>query len=213
MQQDPSATVYIVDDDLDMRESLAWLVRSIGLEAQTYGSAEQFLNELPADPKGCLVLDVRMPQISGIELYERLAARGDPMPVIFMTAFADVPMAIRAFKSGATEFIEKPFNKQELLERVQRAIAKDEAARADRVQRDKTKSLMDSLTRKEAEVLEMLMSGLPNKSIAAKLGITERAVEMRRATLTKKLGVSSLAEMIRLIADYDRLSKGTGPKT
>jgi len=192
------ATVYVVDDDPDMRDSLRWLMSTVGLEVQTFASAEVFLRDFTPDGAGCIVLDVRMPETSGLDLFETLAARGETMPVIFITAFADVPMAIRAMKSGAVEFVEKPFNRQTLLEKVQRAIKDDIARRALFADREAIRARFRSLTDKEREVVGMIMDGRPNKSIATQLDITPRAVEMRRANLMKKLGVRSLVEMMRM---------------
>ncbi|MDQ3332298.1 MAG: response regulator [Planctomycetota bacterium] len=191
--------VHVVDDDRDMRDSLAWLMQSVGLEVETYDSARDFLDRFTfgASP-GCLVFDVRMPGTSGLELYEALIAHGQSMPVVFITAYADVPMAIRAMKSGAVEFVEKPFNRQALLERVQRAVREDADRRQRIAERKAVEDRFRRLTDKENAVLELVISGMPNKSIAARLAVTPRAVEMRRASLMKKLGVSSLAELLRL---------------
>ena len=191
-------TVYIVDDDPDMRDSLRWLMSTVGLAVETFESAGQFHREFAPKGPGCLVLDVRMPGSSGLDLFEELTERGDCMPVIFITAHADVPMAIRAMKSGAVEFVEKPFNRQTLLEKVQRAIKDDIARRALLADRDAIRARFRTLTEKEREVLGLLMDGHPNKAIAGILEITPRAVEMRRAGLMKKLGTRSLVEMMRL---------------
>jgi two-component system, LuxR family, response regulator FixJ len=191
-------TVYIVDDDPDMRDSLRWLMSTVGLAVETFGSAEEFLRELAPRGPGCLVFDVRMPGTSGLDLFEELTARGDCMPVIFITAHADVPMAIRAMKSGAVEFVEKPFNRQTLLEKVQRAIKDDISRRALQANREAIHARFRRLTDKEREVLALIMDGRPNKAIASILAITARAVEMRRASLMKKLGTQSLVEMMRL---------------
>ncbi len=190
--------VYIVDDDPDMRDSLRWLMTTVGLRANVYPSADEFLSDFRPKGPGCLVFDVRMPGTSGLDLYERLVARGQEMPVIFITAFADVPMAVRAMKSGAIEFVEKPFNRQELLDRVQRAIREDTDRRQAKADRDSIRRRFQSLTQKEQEVLEFVKNGLPNKAISSQLEITPRAVEMRRSSLMKKLGVHSLAELLRL---------------
>lgn len=190
--------VYIVDDDPDMRDLLRWLLKTVGLRARTYASAAEFLGDLDRDGPGCLLLDVRMPGMSGLDLFEELVARGDARPVLFITAYADVPMAVRALKSGAVEFVEKPFNRQTLLEKVQRAI-KDDADRRGRIAaRGELRARFDRLTDKEREVLELIEQGRPNKEIAVRLGITPRAVELRRSGLMRKLGASSLIELLRL---------------
>ncbi len=192
------ATVYVVDDDPDMRDSLRWLMATVGLGVETFASADAFLKGFRPQGPGCLVFDVRMPGTSGLDLFEELARRGEAMPVIFITAHADVPMAIRAMKSGAVEFVEKPFNRQTLLEKVQRAIKDDVARRALFADREAIRARFRALTAKEREVLGMIMEGRPNKAIAIQLAITPRAVEMRRASLMKKLGARSLVEMMKL---------------
>jgi FixJ family two-component response regulator len=196
MMQEP--TVFIVDDDPDLRDSLRWLMTTVGLRVEVFATAAEFLQEPPRRGPGCLVFDVRMPGMSGLDLYESLVARGERMPVIFITAFADVPMAIRAMKSGAVEFVEKPFNRQELLDRVQRAIHADIARRRQIAAREAVRKRFQRLTAKEREVLELIKEGQPNKVISAQLDITSRAVEMRRANLMKKLGVRTLAELLRM---------------
>lgn len=200
--------VHIVDDDADMRDSLTYLMRSVGLAVKVYGNATEFLALYRDDHPGCLLFDVRMPDISGLELYERLKAQGVSLSVIFMTAFADVPMAVRALKSGAIEFIEKPFNRQTLLDKIQRAIASDISRRKDYDHwRDVGRRLAE-LTARERCVLELVLTGIPNKSIAQKLEITERTVEMRRASLIRKLQVQSTVELIRLVTQYEIFANG-----
>jgi len=196
-------TVTIVDDDPDMRDSLRWLMRTVGLHVETYASAAEFLRDSAPDGPGCLVFDVRMPGTSGMELYEGLVARGEERPVIFITAHADVPMAVRALKSGAVEFVEKPFNRQTLLEKVQRAIQDDADRRRQHADRDALRARFRGLTDKEREVLAFIKDGRPNKAIATLLQITPRAVEMRRSGLMKKLGTRSLVELIRLTFDLE----------
>jgi FixJ family two-component response regulator len=196
-------TVYIVDDDPDMRDSLRWLLKTVGLRGVTFASAEQFVREFAAEGPACLILDVRMPGTGGLDLFEELTERGVKIPAIFITAHADVPMAVRAMKSGAVEFLEKPFNAQVLLDKVQRAIRDD----ADRLARQAAlaefRARLGKLTGKEREVLEMIRDGRPNKEIASRLEVTPRAVEMRRASLMKKLGVGSLPELLRLAIGLD----------
>jgi len=197
-----------VDDDPDMRDSLHWLLRTVGLRVALYASADEFLDQFTSDAPGCLVFDVRMPGVSGLDLYEDLVARGEGMPVIFITAYADVPMAVRALKSGAVEFVEKPFNRQALLDRIQRAIKDDEARRRRRADRDAVQKRFLALTAKDREVLELIKDGQPNKAISASLGLSTRAVEMRRAALMKKLNVRSLAELLRLAFEQDVAHEG-----
>ncbi|HUQ71555.1 MAG TPA: response regulator [Planctomycetaceae bacterium] len=207
MRELPAPVVHIVDDDRDMRDSLAFLLRSVDIGVQVYATATEFLALYRSDQPGCLLFDVRMPDISGLELYERLVADGVTLPVIFMTAYADVPMAVRALKSGAVEFLEKPFNRQMLLERVQKAIADDVARRQLGEQWEDVARRMSDLTERERNVLEMVLTGVPNKAIASKLEITERTVELRRASLMKKLDVTSAVELIRLMTQYEIFSE------
>jgi FixJ family two-component response regulator len=199
--QDP--VVYIVDDDADMRESLRWLMKTVGLQAATFPSAADFLRDFVPRGPGCLVVDVRLPGTSGLDLFEELIDRGLSVPVIFITAYADVPMAIRAMKSGAVEFVEKPFNRQTLLEKVQRAIKDDVERRRLLADREATRARFRRLTEKERAVLDLIKAGRPNKAIATSLDITPRAVELRRASLMKKLGVRSLVELLRLTIAHE----------
>lgn len=203
-------TVYVVDDDIDMRDSLQWLMKTVGLRAEVYPSASAFLEGFRPGAAGCLLFDVRMPGTSGLDLYEELVARGEGMPVIFMTAFADVPMAIRAMKSGAIEFIEKPFNRQALLDRVQRAIKNDIERLRLKAEREAALRRFRLLTNKEREVLVLIKDGQPNKAISVALGITPRAVEMRRAGLMKKLEVRNFAELLRLSIELEMTVDGQG---
>jgi len=196
------ATVFIVDDDADMRDSLAYLMRSVGLQTAVYASAQEFFAAYIRDTPGCLGCEVRMPDISGLELYERLVAEGATLPVIFMTAYADVPMAIRALKSGAVEFVEKPFHAQTMLERGQRALSEYQVHREESSRHEVIRERLESLTDKEQEALKLIMDGAPNKAIAAQFEITERAVEMRRASIMRKLQAHSLVELIRLVTEY-----------
>jgi FixJ family two-component response regulator len=196
-------TVYVVDDDLDMRDSLHWLLTTVGLRVETFASAREFLQGFIPGGPGCLLFDVRMPGTSGLDLFEELVRRGEALPVIFITAFADVPMAIRAMKSGAVEFVEKPFNRQTLLEKVQRAIRQDVERYRLLADRESMRTRFESLTDKEREVLDAIKVGEPNKAIAARFGVSIRAVEMRRASLMKKLGVRSMMELMRLMIESE----------
>ncbi len=208
--------IYVVDDDADSRESLLYLLQTVGLTARAFSSAAEFLLALDINQPGCLVCDVRMPGMSGLDLFEKLTAAGSQLPVIFITAYADVPMAVRALKSGAAEFIEKPFHAQTMLERIQRALATDRQRRIEAANWKEFQQRFDSLTEKERETLAFVRDGAPNKAIAMRLGITERAVEMRRASLMKKLQAHSLAELIRLVTEAEvnseyRSSRRTTP--
>ncbi len=199
-------TVFIVDDDEAVRNSLRLLVRSVGLPAVTANSAQDFLATYdPADP-GCLILDVRMPGLSGIELQQQLNLRGAVIPVIFITGHGDIPMAVEAMRQGAFDFLQKPFRDQELIDRIQRALEKDRTNRAALLEQGRIKARRDSLTPREREVLELVTSGKPNKVMAADLGLSQRTVEIHRARVMEKMGATSLAQLVRMVLDLREAS-------
>lgn len=200
-------TVFVVDDDADAGDSLVFLFTTVGLKARVFRSASDFLAAIDQHQPGCLVSDVRMPDMNGLELFERLTANGYLLPVILITAYADVPMAVRALKSGAVEFVEKPFDAQSLLERVRHALCEDQRRRQSAQHWNEIEERLASLSDKERETLAFVRDGAPNKAIATKLSITERAVEMRRASLMKKLQTHSLAELIRTITEHEMHSE------
>jgi len=197
MRPEPS-TVFVVDDDPAVRQSLRWLIESVGLTVKAYGTANEFLEQYSHDGHGCLVLDVRMPGLSGLDLQEKLAARNIEIPIIVVTGHADVPMAIRAIKAGALDFIEKPFNDQVLLERIGQALAADARIRKTQNERAEIAARLESLTSREREVMEMVVSGKANKVIAGQLGVSQKTVEVHRANVMKKMQVESLAGLVRL---------------
>ena len=201
MNGDP--TVFVVDDDQTVRGSLQWLLESLKLKVQAYASAQDFL--LAYDPvrPGCLVLDVRMPEISGLQLQEILATRKVRIPVILITGHGDIGMAVRAMKSGAFDFIEKPFNDQILLERIQQGLAADARFRKEAANRERIVKRFDSLTPRELEVLEGVVGGKPNKLIAAELEISCKTVEVHRARVMEKMAVDSVAELTALCIASD----------
>ena len=190
--------VFVVDDDAAIRRSLRFLIESVGLNVETYQTAEQFLDAYDPSRPGCLILDVRMPGMSGLHLQEELMARQADLPIIIVTGYAEVPMAVRALKTGAVDFIEKPFSDQLLLERVREAIESERARRAERAERDAVTERLACLTTREREVLEGVIAGKPNKVIAAELGLGTKTVEAHRAKVMKKLKVQSLADLVRL---------------
>ncbi|NNJ26619.1 response regulator transcription factor [Alienimonas chondri] len=218
-------TVHLVDDDDQMRDSLKWLIESVGMRAACYGSGAEFLqrhreglveHELHGGDRGpgCLVSDVRMPRMSGLDMYESYKADGGELPVIFITAHADVPMAVRALQGGAAEFVEKPFNRHALLERVQRAVRRDARRRAQGRALRTLDRRFAALTDRERDVLDGLKRGLPNREIAERAGVTVRAVEMRRSGLMKKLDAASLADLLRLAWCVEtRTAPDEGPET
>lgn len=191
-------TVFIVDDDQMVRGSLRWLLESLRLNVQTYASAQDFLSTYDPVQPGCLVLDVRMPDVSGLQLQEVLIQRQIRIPVILITGHGDISMAVRAMKAGAFDFIEKPFNDQVLLERVQQGLALDSRRRREAAERDNISKRFDSLTPREAEVLGGVASGKSNKVIAIDLGISMKTVEVHRARVMEKLAVNSVAELTAL---------------
>ena len=194
----PKPTVHIVDDDEAVCRSLSLLVRSAGLQAQTYPSAEAFLRGYRPDGPACLILDVRMPDMSGLELQAALAERGIPLPVIMISGQGDIPMAVSAIQHGALDFVEKPFVRGRLLELVRQALAKDEQEHAWRGRCAEVKKHMHKLTRREHSVLQGLLQGKKNKQVAAQLGISTRTVEAHRAHILRKLGLRSLSVLLRM---------------
>jgi len=198
MPREPEPIVFVVDDDRAMRDSLRWLLESIGLSVRTYGTAADFLSDHdPAQP-GCLVLDVRMPGMSGLDLQAELAKRGSELPTIVVTGHAEVAMAVRAVKAGALDFIEKPFSDQLLLDRVRQALEIDRQSREVRVRREDARRRLASLSAREREVLSLVAAGKANKEIAAALGLSPKTVEVHRAHVMSKMAVDSLAELIRV---------------
>ena len=194
----PVETVIVVDDDDAVRASLRLLLKSVGLEVQTYGSATEFLGSYNGQQPGCLVLDVRMPGLSGMELQEQLNLQGAIIPVIFVTGHGDVPMAVEAMQHGAFEFLQKPFRDQDLLDRIQRALVRDRENRVQLLQKDLIRTRLASLTPREREVLQLMTRGRPNKLMAADLGLSQRTIEIHRARVMEKMHASSLAQLVRM---------------
>ncbi len=192
-------TVYIVDDDAAVRDSLCLLLKSLGLAALPYGSAAEFLAGYDPEQPGCVVLDVRMPGMSGLELQHELNRRGTIIPVIFVTGHGDVPMAVEAMRHGAFEFLQKPFREQDLIDCVQRAIARDSRNRAQLGEKEQIRAHLKTLTSREAEVLRLVIQGKANKVVAGDLGISQRTVEVHRANLMEKMRASSLAQLVKMM--------------
>ena len=191
-------TVFVVDDDADLRQSLGWLLESVGLRFRSYATAEEFLGDYEPDEPGCLLLDVRMPGVSGLDLQEELRRRGVPPPIIIMTGHARVPMAVRALKGGAIDFIKKPFSDQALLEQVRKAIDLDRRTRRVRMECSEFAERLTYLTPRERDVMNLVILGKPNKIIADDLGISAKTVEILRGRVMEKLQVGSVAELVRL---------------
>ena len=191
--------VYIVDDDEAMRDSLKWLLESRGLKVELYPSGEAFLGAFSNDFCGCLVLDVRMPGMSGMDLHARLQARASALPVIFITGHGDVPMAVSALKKGAADFIEKPFNDQDMLRLIESCLKQDRAAAARRAEKASLLQTLESLTQREREVLNLIVAGKLNKQIADDLSISIKTVEVHRSRVMEKMGANSVAELVQLV--------------
>ncbi len=191
-------TVYIVDDDKAVRDSLRWLIESTKLRVRTYDSAQAFLDDCDPAVPGCLLLDVRMPGMTGLELQESLHARGIRLPVIIITGHGDVQMAVRAMRQGAMDFIEKPFNDQVLLERVREAIEKDLEDRETRQEVDVIRRRLERLTPREREVLSMVVDGKLSKQIAAELGLSEKTIEVHRGHIMSKMHADNVADLVRM---------------
>ena len=191
--------VHIVDDDEAMRDSLKWLLESRGLKVELYPSAEAFLHVFNSGFCGCLVLDVRMPGMNGLNLHQELQARASTLPVIFITGHGDVPMAVSALKKGAVDFIEKPFNDQDMLGLIESCMKQDRAAAAKRAENASVAQRLDSLTQREREVLGLIVAGKLNKQIADDLGISIKTVEVHRLRVMEKIGAASVAELVQLV--------------
>jgi FixJ family two-component response regulator len=194
----PDSIVYVVDDDSSVREAIKSLIRSVGLRVETFGTAQEFLKSARPDAPGCVVLDVRLPGLSGLDLQRELAANGINLPVIFITGHGDIPMSVRAMKAGALEFLTKPFRDQDLLDAIQQALERDRGARQQRLQTAELRERFDSLTAREREVMGLVVSGLLNKQIAGELGTSEVTIKIHRSQVMKKMGAGSLAELVRM---------------
>ena len=192
------ATVYIVDDDQAIRRAMDFLMRSVGLDYEIFHSADDFLAKYTDEFAGCLVLDIRMPGLGGLELQQKLLERDSSLPIIFITGHGDVPMAVEAMQKGAFDFIQKPFRDQELLDRVSEAMKTDREIRSAREERAGVAKRIEKLTKREREVLDLVVTGKPNKIIAYELGVSQRTVEIHRARVMEKMEAKSLAGLVRM---------------
>lgn len=199
--------VHLVDDDASVRAAVEDLLASVGLDTRSYVSAADFLERARLDAPGCLVLDVRMPGMNGLDLQQELQRRGLALPIIFITGHGDIPMSVRAMKQGALEFLTKPFRDQDLLDAIDQALRKAQDAHAQRRQLQDLQSRLDTLNDGERAVLARVMTGLLNKQIAAQLGVSEITVKVRRAALMRKLQAGSLAELVKMV---ERLEASRG---
>lgn len=207
-----NSTVHIIDDDSAVRESLLALVQMKGLNAKGYASAESFLSSLHPSDTGCVVCDVRMPGLTGLQLLEKMSERKSTLPVIIITAYADVPTAVRAMQAGAVTFLEKPASETDLIAAIQQALNLEQAQQALRRQKTDVESKLTTLTADEIAVMRKMLEGLPNKRIASDLDIGLRTVELRRSNIMKKMGAGSLAELVRLalLVDFFQADQKSG---
>lgn len=192
-------TVYIVDDDMSVREALSSLIRSVGLHVETFSSALSFLEHQRSSATACVVLDVRMPGMSGLDVYQQLRTRGDLVPIVFITGHGDIPMAVRAIKAGAVEFLAKPFRDQDLLDAIRQALEQEQGARQEREEQMAIRTVYETLTSREKEVAALIVSGALNKQVAAQLGVTEITIKVHRHNIMQKMKVRSLVELVRAI--------------
>jgi FixJ family two-component response regulator len=192
------AMVFVVDDDAPMRKSLENLIRSVGLRVEVFASAREFLRSQRADVPSCLVLDVRLPGLSGLDLQRQTSNPGMEIPIVFITGHGDIPMSVRAIKAGAVEFLTKPFREQDLLDAIQQALERDRTAREQRAALEELRSRFESLTPRERAVMTHVVAGLLNKQIGAELGTSEATIKMHRHQVMEKMGASSLPELVRM---------------
>lgn len=195
---EPRRTVYVVDDDASVRKSVGRLLRTAGLQVEAFASADEFLAHPPSDGSACLLLDLKMPGRNGLELQEALVAARKPIPIVFVTGHGDIAASVRAMKGGAVDFLTKPYSVEELLEAVERAMAKDKRDRREQAQLTELESRARALTPREAEVLRLVVRGLLNKQVAAELGISEKTVKVHRARVMHKMRADSMADLVRM---------------
>jgi FixJ family two-component response regulator len=198
MKSAAGPTVFIIDDDRGMRQAIQDLVESVGLRAEAFATGQDFLGKQLSGSPSCLVLDVRLPQLSGLDFQRQLAETGVQIPIIFITAHGDIPMSVRALKSGAVEFLTKPFRDQDLLDAIQQALQRDSAAREQQTEIHELKQRFQSLTVREREVMTLVVSGMLNKQIASEIGASEATVKIHRGHVMEKMQAGSIVELVRM---------------
>lgn len=191
------STVFVIDDDAAVRGSIQGLLKSVGLQSESFASAQEFLSESRTDGPSCLVLDVRLPGVSGLDFQHKLAEAGVQIPIIFITGYGDIPMSVKAMKSGAVEFLTKPFRDQDLLDAIQQALQRDRMNRQEQREASQLKGRYETLSAREREVMALVVSGLLNKQIAAELGTSEITVKIHRRQVMRKMEADSLADLVR----------------
>jgi FixJ family two-component response regulator len=199
MKSAAGPTVFIIDDDRSMRQAIQDLVESVGLRAEVFATGQDFLTKQRTSDPSCLVLDVRLPQMSGLDLQRQLADTGVQIPIIFITAHGDIPMSVRALKSGAVEFLTKPFRDQDLLDAIQQALQRDSAAREQQAEIHDLQGRYQSLSAREREVMTLVVSGMLNKQIASEIGASEATVKIHRGHVMQKMQAGSAVELVRMV--------------
>ncbi|HEV7798257.1 MAG TPA: response regulator transcription factor [Pyrinomonadaceae bacterium] len=198
MTTEPSPVVFVIDDDASMRSAIRRLLVAVGIGVKTFSAAQEFLSSDLPDVPGCLVLDVRLPGLSGLDLQKEMVARGIHYPIIFITGHGDIPMSVQAMKAGAVEFLTKPFRDQDLLDAITQAIARAGAVRSRRAELDELRKRFDLLTPREREVMTLVVAGLLNKQVAISLGASEKTIKVHRGHVMHKMQADSLADLVRM---------------